>query len=117
MKAAMNGVLNLSIPDGWWLEGFNGKNGWSFANTTPDHNRDAADADALYDILEREVIPLYYSASLDGIPHGWVKMMKESIKSNAPRFSARRMVKEYVSRYYPQLVTGAGVAYSCMIRK
>ena len=117
MKAAMNGVLNLSIPDGWWLEGYNGKNGWSFANTTPDHNRDAADADALYDILEREVIPLYYSASLDGIPHGWVKMMKESIKSNAPRFSARRMVKEYVSRYYPQLVTGAGVAYSCVIRK
>jgi len=60
-----------------------------------DTNRDAADAYALYDILEKEVIPLYYSASLDGIPHGWVKMMKESIKSNAPRFSARRMVKEY----------------------
>ena len=83
----------------------------------PDGDRDAADANALYDILEREVVPLYYSASLDGIPHGWVKMMKESIKSNAPRFSARRMVKEYVSRYYPQLVTGADVAYACVLRK
>jgi starch phosphorylase len=117
MKAAMNGVINLSIPDGWWLEGYNGKNGWVFGSTATEENRDAADANALYDILEREVVPLYYSASLDGIPHGWVKMMKESIKSNAPRFSARRMVKEYVSKYYPQLVTGADVAYACVLRK
>jgi len=117
MKAAMNGVINLSILDGWWLEGYNGKNGWAFGSPAPGSDRDAADANALYDILEREVVPLYYSASLDGIPHGWVKMMKESIKSNAPRFSARRMVKEYVVKYYPQLVTGADVAYSCTIRK
>jgi starch phosphorylase len=117
MKAAMNGVINLSVPDGWWLEGYNGKNGWSFGSSHAGNDRDAADASALYDVLERQVIPLYYTASLDGIPHGWVKMMKESIKSNAPRFSARRMVKEYVSRYYPQLVTGADVAYACVIRK
>ncbi|NLD56577.1 MAG: glycosyltransferase family 1 protein [Methanomicrobiales archaeon] len=116
MKAALNGVINLSIPDGWWLEGYNGKNGWSFGSPDLSENRDAADAHALYDILEREVVPLYYSQSLDGIPHGWVKMMKESIKSNAPRFSARRMVKEYVSRYYPKLMTGADLAYSCEIR-
>ena len=109
MKAAMNGVINLSIPDGWWLEGYNGKNGWSFGSAddgTTGAGRDASDAYALYDILEKEVIPLYYSASLDGIPHGWVKMMKESIKSNAPRFSAHRMVKEYVSRYYPDDLRG-----------
>jgi len=117
MKAAMNGVINLSILDGWWLEGYNGKNGWAFGSPAPGSDRDAADANALYDILEREVVPLYYSASLDGIPHGWVKMMKESIKSNAPRFSARRMVKEYVVKYYPQLVTGADLAYSCTIRR
>jgi glycogen phosphorylase len=117
MKAAMNGVINLSILDGWWLEGYNGKNGWAFGSSVPEGDRDAADANALYDILENEVVPLYYSASLDGIPHGWVKMMKESIKSNAPRFSARRMVKEYVSRYYPQLITGADVAYACVLRK
>ena len=117
MKAALNGVINLSILDGWWLEGYNGKNGWAFGSPAPGSDRDAADANALYDILEREVVPLYYSASLDGIPHGWVKMMKESIKSNAPRFSARRMVKEYVVKYYPQLVTGADLAYSCAIRR
>jgi glycogen phosphorylase len=120
MKAAMNGVINLSIPDGWWLEGYNGKNGWSFGGADDGTNgagRDASDAYALYDILEKEVIPLYYSASLDGIPHGWVRMMKESIKSNAPRFSAHRMVKEYVSRYYPQLISGADVAYACVLRR
>lgn len=119
MKAAMNGAINLSILDGWWLEGFNGKNGWAFEGSQdPDtRKRDAADANALYTILENEVVPLYYSQSLDGIPHDWVKMMKESIKSNAPRFSARRMVKEYVSLYYPRLVSGAEIAYSCAIRK
>jgi glycogen phosphorylase len=117
MKAAMNGVINLSILDGWWLEGYNGRNGWAFGSSVPEGDRDASDANALYDILENEVVPLYYSASLDGIPHGWVMMMKESIKSNAPRFSARRMVKEYVSRYYPQLITGADVAYACVLRK
>lgn len=117
MKAAINGVINLSILDGWWLEGYTGKNGWAFGSPEPGGERDAADANALYDILEREIVPLYYSASLDGIPHGWVKMMKESIKSNAPRFSARRMVKEYVARFYPRLITGADVAYACVIRK
>jgi starch phosphorylase len=117
MKAALNGVINLSILDGWWLEGYNGKNGWVFGSPEPGGDRDAADAHALYDVLEQEVVPLYYSSSLDGIPHGWVKMMKESIKSNAPRFSARRMVKEYVRKYYPQLVTGADVAYSCVLRR
>lgn len=117
MKAAMNGVINLSIPDGWWLEGYNGRNGWVFGSCEERGDRDAADANALYDILEREVVPLYYSASLDGIPHGWVKMMKESIKSNAPRFSSRRMVKEYLKKFYPRLISGADVAYACVIRK
>jgi len=107
MKAGINGVLNLSILDGWWLEGYNGRNGWVFGAAEYEGNRDAADAAALYDILEREVIPLYYSSSLDAIPHGWVKMMKESIKSIAPMFSARRMVKDYVNNYYPKMVTSA----------
>lgn len=107
MKAGINGVLNVSILDGWWLEGYNGRNGWAFGSAQADENRDAADAAALYDILEREIIPLYYSSSLDAIPHGWVKMMKESIKSIAPRFCARRMVKDYVTNYYPKLVSSA----------
>jgi starch phosphorylase len=117
MKAGMNGVVNLSILDGWWLEAFNKKNGWAFGGDAPEGDRDAADANALYDLLEQHVVPLYYSTSLDGIPHGWVEKMKESIKSVAPHFCARRMVKEYVSRYYPQLMDGAETAYACSIRK
>jgi len=100
MKAALNGVPNLSIMDGWWVEGFNGKNGWAFGEGAADSDRDKQDAEAIYQILEKEIIPLYYKVSDDGIPHEWVKAMKESVKSNAPKFSARRMVKEYVERYY-----------------
>ncbi len=107
MKASLNGVLNLSILDGWWIEGYNGRNGWGFSGGTAPESRDATDAAALYTLLEKEVVPLYYSSSIDGIPHGWVKMMKETIKSTSAAFSARRMVKEYVNKYYPSLLTCA----------
>jgi starch phosphorylase len=107
MKASLNGVLNLSILDGWWLEGYNGSNGWAFGGETPPGSRDASDAAALYSLLEKEIVPLYYAASIDGIPHGWVKMMKETIKSTSAAFSARRMVKEYVNNYYPSLLSCA----------
>ena len=100
MKAALNGVPNLSIMDGWWLEGFNGENGWAFGQDPMDGNRDQADAQAIYHILQDKVIPLYYKLSDDGVPHDWVKVMKRSIKSNAAKFSARRMVKEYVQKFY-----------------
>jgi starch phosphorylase len=100
MKAALNGVPHLSIMDGWWIEGFNGKNGWAFGQEGIDPNRDKTDAEAIYQILEKEVIPLYYKVSDDGIPHDWVGIMKESIKSNAPEFSAKRMVKEYINKFY-----------------
>jgi starch phosphorylase len=86
--------------DGWWMEGFNGKNGWAFGAEDVSGDRDRTDAEAIYEILEKEIIPLYYDVSEDGIPHNWVKVMKESIKSNAPRFSARRMVKEYIAKSY-----------------
>jgi starch phosphorylase len=100
MKAALNGVPHLSIMDGWWVEGFNGKNAWAFGRQEASGDRDRADADAIYEILEKEIIPRYYDVSDDGVPHGWVKVMKESIKSNAPRFSAKRMVKEYIAKVY-----------------
>jgi hypothetical protein len=113
MKASLNGVLNLSILDGWWIEGYNGRNGWAFGNEmVASERRDHTDASAIYDLIEKEIVPLYYDRSIDDVPHGWVKMMKESIKSNGPRFSARRMVKEYVARYYPSLLKGAGVEYT-----
>lgn len=107
MKGALNGVPHLSIMDGWWMEGFNGKNGWTFGQDESGDNRGPADADAIYRILEEEVIPLYYKVSDDGTPHDWVKVMKESIKSNGPRFSTRRMVKEYIQKFYTKALKDA----------
>lgn len=99
MKACLNGVPQLSILDGWWIEGYNGKNGWAFQGAEgPD--RDALDAGAIYDILEKEVIPLYYKRDKNGLPHSWIPVMKEAMKSVGARFSARRMVKEYASNFY-----------------
>jgi starch phosphorylase len=100
MKAAINGVPNLSILDGWWIEGYNNTNGWAFGRDEIEGDRTQADAEALYRLLEENVIPLYYQHSDDGVPHGFVRMMKAAIKSVAPIFSSRRMVKEYASRFY-----------------
>jgi len=99
MKASLNGVPQLSILDGWWIEAFNGDNGWGYGGAGGD-NRDDQDAAAIYDILEHKVVPLYYATDDDGIPQGWVQMMKNAIKSTAAQFSARRMVKEYCQRCY-----------------
>ncbi|AHF79693.1 maltodextrin phosphorylase [Thermococcus paralvinellae] len=98
MKAGLNGVLNLSIYDGWWVEGYNGRNGWVIGEETTEpetEEDDIKDAQSLYDILENEVIPLYYENK-----EAWIGMMKESIKSIAPRFSTHRMVKEYMTKFY-----------------
>ena len=94
----MNGALHLSILDGWWPEGYNGQNGWAFGGD--ENASDAQDAEALYTILEQEVVPLYYQVNPEGIPLAWVKMMKASMKSVGPNFSARRMVKEYSQKFY-----------------
>jgi len=109
MKAALNGVPQLSIMDGWWIEGFNGKNGWAFGQNEVIKNRDPADSEGIYKILENEVIPSYYKVSGDGIPYGWVEVMKASIKSNGPIFSARRMVKEYVQKFYATALKSVAV--------
>jgi starch phosphorylase len=102
MKAALNGVPHLSIADGWWAEGYNGTNGWVIngERTGDDDAVDAADADALYRLLAEEVVPAFYDRDAAGIPHRWLATVKEAIRSVAPRFSARRMVKEYVERMY-----------------
>jgi starch phosphorylase len=103
-KAALNGVLNLSVLDGWWPEGYNGSNGWAIGGTEDLDDidaQDAADAEALYQLLEEEIIPLYYDErSSDGLPREWLARIKESIRTLAPRFSMRRMVKEYVETMY-----------------
>ncbi|MFA4915492.1 MAG: alpha-glucan family phosphorylase [Syntrophales bacterium] len=107
MKAALNGVPNLSIMDGWWIEGFNEDNGWAFGQEGIQGNRDPLDAEAIYRLLEEKIIPLYYKVSDDGVPRDWVKVMKESIKTNASRYSARRMVKEYIQKFYARAVTSS----------
>jgi starch phosphorylase len=103
MKAALNGVPHLSIGDGWWAEGFNGTNGWIIDGGKAGDNSDevdAADANALYRLLEEDVVPAFYDRDRANVPHRWLATVKESIRSVAPQFSARRMVKEYAGRLY-----------------
>jgi glycogen phosphorylase len=103
MKAAINGVPHLSIGDGWWAEGFDGANGWVIDGGVTGDNSDAvdaADAAALYRLLEEEVVPAFYDRDAGHVPHRWLATVKEAIRTVSPRFSARRMVKEYVQRMY-----------------
>lgn len=92
-KAAANGVLNLSVADGWWIEGYNGINGWVFENTA-----------GLYELIEKEILPKFRRRNKKGIPQEWVQMMQESIKSISPYFNTRRMLKEYFKRVYSLLL-------------
>lgn len=106
MKAAVNGVPHLSALDGWWIEGYNGKNGWAFGNTTTStdspspEKQDEADSNSIYDLLEQEVVPLYYEKDREGIPRQWIQVAKEAIRSAGSAFSTRRMVKEYTEKLY-----------------
>jgi len=103
MKASLNGVPNLSILDGWWYEGYNGTNGWAIGDGPETHNPkvdDKADAESLYRLLEERIVPLYYDRDRDGVPHGWIHVVKEAIRSIVPQFCARRMLKDYTNRVY-----------------
>jgi starch phosphorylase len=103
MKAAVNGVLHLSVRDGWWHEGYNGINGWAIGDEVEAYDpgeEDRSDAAALYRLLEEEIIPLYYQRDRNGVPHGWIHMVKEAINSIVPRFCTRRVLKEYIERMY-----------------
>jgi len=102
-KAAVNGIPNLSVLDGWWAEGYNGANGWAIdpGESYEDWGtQDAADAEALYQLLENQVVPLFYQQDADSVPRGWVRVMKEAIRTSMPAFCARRMVKEYAEQLY-----------------
>lgn len=103
MKAALNGVLHLSALDGWWYEAYNGANGWAIHADIDEYgsvDQDRLDADELYHLLEERVIPLYYERDMKGVPRGWVRMIKQAIRSVAPRFCTRRMAKEYTEQMY-----------------
>jgi starch phosphorylase len=103
MKASVNGVPHLSIGDGWWAEGYNGSNGWVIDGGGPvddQDKQDAADADSLYRLLEEQVVPTYYQRDQAGVPHAWIRIVKECISAVTPQFSAARMLKQYVEEMY-----------------
>ena len=103
MKAGVNGALNVSVLDGWWDEGYDGKNGWAIKPASPildEQRRNREEARTMYEILQDHVVPLYYERNHLGYSPGWVKMAKHSMASLMPRFNATRMVGEYVSKFY-----------------
>ena len=102
-KAAINGIINFSILDGWWCEGYNGKNGWAIGGDnfySNEYCQDNADSESLYDILENHIMPLFYQRNEYGIPTKWTKIMKESIKSLVSQYSTHRMLQDYLSKMY-----------------
>jgi starch phosphorylase len=108
-KVAMNGGLNLSILDGWWLEGYDGTNGFAigsgFAPVSGSESAevavvDAADAESLYRTLEQDVVPAFYTRDEAGLPRQWIAMMKHAIRTLAPKYNSNRMVEDYVRRIY-----------------
>jgi starch phosphorylase len=114
MKAAANGALNLSILDGWWIEGWaaNINAGWGIdPSPLPDYEGDAADADAIYSALEQEVVPLFYERDEQELPRGWIRKSKEAIRTLAPLFSSQRMVVDYIDKLYVPASEG-GVRWS-----
>ncbi|WP_440709710.1 alpha-glucan family phosphorylase [Herbiconiux sp. YIM B11900] len=103
MKAALNGGLNLSILDGWWNEYYDGENGWAIptADSAGDAaERDALEAEALYDLMENQVAPRFYDRDADGIPQHWMQSIRHTLATLSPELSAERMVREYVQRLY-----------------
>ncbi|MBV9855548.1 MAG: alpha-glucan family phosphorylase [Streptosporangiaceae bacterium] len=112
MKAALNGGLNVSVRDGWWDEWYDGENGWEIPTAdgvTDPARRDELEATALYDLLAKSVAPLFYDAGADGIPAGWVEMIRHTLRGLGPRVRAERMVRDYVTELYAP-ATGASRA-------
>ena len=103
MKASINGALHLSTGDGWWVEGYTGSNGWLIDGGIADGDPaavDAAEADALYRLLEEKVVPDFYARDAGNVPRRWLRMVKEAIRTVAPHFSVRRMLKQYADDMY-----------------
>jgi starch phosphorylase len=116
-KVVLNGGLNCSVLDGWWAEAYDGTNGFAIGKGTAhvsDQISDERDAEALYQTLENEVIPLFYERDVDGLPRGWIQRMMNSISSLAWRFSAHRMVMDYVKTSY--LTAAGGVSCDMSVR-
>ena len=112
MKAAANGALNISIPDGWWCEAEDlGPNGWSIGRGetySSIEEQDEVESEALYDLLEQEIAPLFYKKANDGLPRDWISCMKTAIRTCGPLFNTYRMVQEYGDRFYIPAATRSG---------
>jgi len=103
MKAVINGVMNLSVLDGWWEEGYSPDVGWAIGGTeayNTDEERDYVEAESIYNIIKKVIAPLYYDRGEDGLPHGWVKMMKACVQKLVPHFNTNRMLREYYDKFY-----------------
>ena len=113
MKAAMNGVMNCSVLDGWWDEGYNGKNGWAIGgreSSADEGAQDWADAQDLYRLLETEIVPAYYERDKEGLPKRWLQIMKESMASAVWQFSTSRMLQQYTDELYLPAASNDGAA-------
>jgi starch phosphorylase len=114
MKVCCNGGINLSVLDGWWVEGYAQNNGWAIGageEYTDLTYQDDVESRAIYDLLEQEIVPLYYSRSSDGLPRGWLRVMKQSMSTICPVFNTNRMVQEYIERcYWPSAQRYEGLA-------
>ncbi|MDR2067192.1 MAG: alpha-glucan family phosphorylase [Endomicrobium sp.] len=103
MKAAVNGVINFSVLDGWWCEGYNGNNGWTIGSInyyTDRAYQDEVESNDIYEVLEKEIIPLFFTRGQDGIPRGWIEKMKFSMQSIGSVFNTNRMIEEYTRKFY-----------------
>ena len=106
MKAALNGVPQLSTLDGWWQEGYDGLSGWAISPAGETEDADATDAAQFYRLLEEQIIPLYYTRDSAGVPLGWVEKMRHALRLAGRRFTARRMVENYVQDHYAPAMRG-----------
>ena len=110
MKAALNGTLNCSILDGWWDEWFDGDNGWAISSSAVDgdtERRDDLEANSLFDLLERQIVPLFYQRTEGPVPRRWVERVKHELVSLGPKVTASRMVRDYVTILYEPAALGA----------
>ena len=106
MKAAMNGVMNFSVLDGWWVEGYKEGAGWALPEKrvyADQEFQNELDAATIYNILENELVPMFYNRDADGIPVEWISYIKNTLSQVAPHFTTRRMIDDYISRFYNKL--------------
>jgi len=114
-KAQMNGVLNFSVLDGWWLEGYVKGAGWALTDKRTyenDVHQDQLDAATIYSMLENEIVPLYYAKNTKGYSPEWIQYIKNSIAQITPRFTTKRMIDDYIARFYSKLATRSALLKS-----